>query len=637
MDKLLREIEKHEVVTFDVFDTLLKRPFRNADDLFLAIAEQFPDIKDFVKQRKHAETAARKVCTHREVNLDEIYSVLERVYGKETCKKLKEIEIQTEIDTAILNLDIYPYYQKCLSSGKTIYIISDMYLPGTIISRILSKIGICGYNKLYSSCDYRKTKWENGDLFKYVIQENQLNPSNMLHIGDNKRADIDMAAKCGISTYQVLPDKGNSKRKYSFNGFISEDRKKIYSYRLKRFTEMTVPRNKSIAFSDGYRLFGPILYFYVKSLKDFVEAESIDKVLFFSRDGYILQKAYKLIDEKMESQYFYISRKSVIIPLLYYTDSFKEFLGLYKSWPKNVKIKQILSRMGLEPELVCGDLKKYNLSQDDEIPFNELVMNQALKKFYVDIHAKTLQNAKSQKDLFLTYFLRSVNKVNRFAIVDIGARCTIEKALKDLLGKNKIKSAFYTYYFRLENPNEQTKLRRTCYINTSMMNAVLRFCYMFLEVFLSAPHGTVLGYQKNENSDITPKLDDFIYPKMHLENDCQAILDLQNGALEFVRNYAGKYEKYLPLDQDIVFSSFFNFGLFPEKQDLLFWGKIHFDADDFESLISAHTFKDYVKHPSLFMKDFSKSMWPAGFVCDVFRSRTLFKILFWFYLKLKTK
>ena len=52
MDKLLREIEKHEVVTFDVFDTLLKRPFRNADDLFLAIAEQFPDIKDFVKQRK---------------------------------------------------------------------------------------------------------------------------------------------------------------------------------------------------------------------------------------------------------------------------------------------------------------------------------------------------------------------------------------------------------------------------------------------------------------------------------------------------------------------------------------------------------------------------------------------------------
>ena len=46
MDKLLREIEKHEVVTFDVFDTLLKRPFRNADDLFLAIAEQFPDIKE---------------------------------------------------------------------------------------------------------------------------------------------------------------------------------------------------------------------------------------------------------------------------------------------------------------------------------------------------------------------------------------------------------------------------------------------------------------------------------------------------------------------------------------------------------------------------------------------------------------
>ncbi len=637
MDRLLQEIESHEIVTFDVFDTLLKRPFKNPDDLFAAISEQLPGVEDFIKQRKNADKIARKVCAHREVNIHEIYKELEGVYGKELCETIKSTEIQTEIDTAMLNPAIYPYYQKCLSLGKRIYIISDMYFPGAVISQILSRIGIKGYNKLYSSCDYRKTKWENGELFRHVIQENKLIPSHMLHIGDNKRADIDMAAKCGISTYQVVPDGKLKENEYVFNKLLNGDRKKRRAHCLRTFIETTIPQNKTQGFSDGYRIFGPILYFYVKSLRNFVDAQAIDKILFFSRDGYILQKAYKIIDEKTETQYFYISRKSVIVPLLYYTESFKEFLHLYKSWPCNVKIKHILDRMGIENKLVIEELKKYHLSQEDEIPFNDLAENKSLEGFYHEVHEKFLPKFKSQKDLFLSYFQSSVNAINRFAIVDIGAKCTIEYALNNLLKKNGINREFYSYYFRLNNPNEQTESRKTCYISDSVMNAVLRFCYMFLEVFLSAPHGTVQGYQKNVDNDIIPVLGDFVYKKMNVEKDYQAISDLQNGALEFVKIYSDKYDKYFPLDQDIALTSLFNFGLFPKKQDLEFWGKIHFDGDDFESLISRHSVTEYVTNPSLFMRDFYKSMWPAGLLCDVFKSKIFVKILFWVYLNLKTR
>ena len=111
MNVLLKEIEKHDVITFDVFDTLLKRLFINTDDIFFSVGEQLKDIdvNKFIVNRKNAEKMARRTFPEKEVNIHEIYMMLEDVYGRERCEEIKQIEIQTEINTAMTNMKIYPY------------------------------------------------------------------------------------------------------------------------------------------------------------------------------------------------------------------------------------------------------------------------------------------------------------------------------------------------------------------------------------------------------------------------------------------------------------------------------------------------------------------------------------------------
>lgn len=636
MNVLLKEIEKHDVITFDVFDTLLKRLFINTDDIFFSVGEQLKDIdvNKFIVNRKNAEKMARRTFPEKEVNIHEIYMMLEDVYGRERCEEIKQIEIQTEINTAMPNMKIYPYYQKCVELKKKIYIISDMYLPGEIIRKILSHIGIDHYDKLYSSCEYRKTKWENGDLFSLCLKENDLSPAQVLHIGDNKRADIDMAKKNGMGTFHVTERGMEYSSQYRRDRFLYSKDNKRYYCRLKKFIDNSMLLDKGIAFRTGYEIFGPMLYYYTKWLQKRVHAQGIQTILFFSRDGYVLKKAYDLLqDDEVNTKYLYISRRSVIVPLLSYANSLEDFLYAYKSWPKEIKIRHFIQRMGLAPEDVEEELRVHNYKLEDKILYQEVLSNREFEKLFSDLRPKFIQIAKEQKVLFQQYFLDMTDGNEKVAIVDIGGRCTIEYGLNKLLEKNRIKIELFPCYFLMNDHKKQTKTRKTCYYDNPVLASILRFSYMFLEVFFSAPHGTVLAYQRNKDGDVLPILERFFYDKTPYSSDARTVLELQKGALSFVKKFQDAYEKYIPMNQELVFAGYGEFGLYPTKKDMNFWKKIHFDGDEFESLVSRKSILWYMIHPKYLKSDFDKSMWPAGFIRDLCKSKRMVEILFWIYYK----
>ena len=639
MDQLLEKIKLHNVITFDVFDTLLKRPFLNQEDIFVSVAEQlYLDniiVKDFVKKRKHAEKIARKVFPEKEVNIHEIYTILEKEYGKEVCEKIKKIEIETEINAAMPNMAVYPYYEQCISLKKKIDIISDMYLPGAVIEKILSHIGIKGYNKLYSSCDYRRTKWENGDLFDVCLKENKINPSEVLHIGDNQRADIEMAKKRGIDTYCIANTKYRTASRYTSTKFILSPKNKRYYNRLKNFIDNSIPQREEIAFHTGYEIFGPLLCHYIIWLRSIAHSNKIDKIIFFSRDGYILKKAYDLLhDDKVTTEYLYISRRAVIVPLLSYTNTLEEFFHLYKSWPKKIKIQYFIDRLGLSPNDITDELKKYSYQLEDIILYQNILHDSKFRDFFDEIRPKFLHAGDKQKLLLQQYLSSAIEEDENATIVDIGGGCTIECALNDFLKKSHLTTKFYAFYFLMNDYHKQTEKRKTCYKSTPLLNAVLRFAYMFLELFLSAPHGTVLSYDWDKNNHVIPVLGPYIYDDVTLLTDAKAISNLQEGALSFVRKYMKGYQKYIPLNQEISFAGYCDFSLFPTKKDIDYWKRIHFDGDEFESLVSRKNIMWYIKHPSTIKNDFYKSMWPAGFITDLCKTRLPMKILFLIYYKL---
>lgn len=86
---------------------------------------------DFQKRRIIAEHIARNISKTGEVNLDDIYNALEG-YDFETCKKLKNEEIHTEINSCYPRSQIVELFNELKNMGVPLVLISDMYLPKTV-------------------------------------------------------------------------------------------------------------------------------------------------------------------------------------------------------------------------------------------------------------------------------------------------------------------------------------------------------------------------------------------------------------------------------------------------------------------------------------------------------------------------
>lgn len=625
------EIKKYNVITFDVFDTLLKRIYTNPDDLFAAVEEQVSDAKDFARQRKNAEKKARKKYWYKEVNFDEIYDFIEPVYGRELSEKLKKTEANTEIESALPNQDIVEVFNKCKSAGKKIYIISDMYLPGRVISKMLEHIGVTGYEKLYVSSDYRKTKAGDGMLFTLVLKENGLVAGDVLHIGDNKGADFDMPRKKGLSAWLVK--KGKVVR-YDNKRYL-KGAELISFCRLENFINASMPNQKSLAFRDGYEVFGPILWSYISWLKMKVQSHNIDKILFFARDGYVLQKAYRILDPETPSEYFYISRRAVVVPELSFGGTLDALFYAYKSWPQYIKVSQLLSRAGLDNTAeIHRLLYKHKLKMDDEFSFSRIKNDSRIISLFQELQPMIIKNAGKQYNYFRKYFEQTAVG-NAIAIVDSGGRCTIETALRALLERNAWQKELFGLYVLLDV--EESSYRES-WLNKQVVNSsfswLMQFCYYFLEILLSAPHGTVFGYDEKDGA-ISPKYGPYDYEREEGKKEAEVIKDMQEGALAFISDF-NKYSGYgINMSQPVVFAAFRNFGVFPRIEDLLLWGNFRFNADGFKSLAQPRSAVFYLFHPKQFIKDVRSSYWMAGFFCKLSHGTWLNRVLFPFYVWLK--
>lgn len=130
-----------DVISFDVFDTLLLRPFSEPADLFYLAGMHFscPDFRLLrVEAERKARQRKRKYGEEAEVTLAEIWDLLERMTGipaEEGMAKEKEMEWKY----CFAN----PYFagvpQKLQEAGKTVIAVSDMYLEQEFLESLLLK------------------------------------------------------------------------------------------------------------------------------------------------------------------------------------------------------------------------------------------------------------------------------------------------------------------------------------------------------------------------------------------------------------------------------------------------------------------------------------------------------------------
>lgn len=199
--------ENYNVISFDIFDTLIVRLCASPEKVFYIVEDLYNreyknKISDFFHNRIVAEQTARLASNMEEVSLDDIYNCLTSFYDIEICNRLKTLETVVEIEQCSARLDILEIYNKCISNKKDVFIVSDMYLSLDVIKQILIKNDIKLPKKIYLSSDVNKTK-RKGSLFRLLLQENNLKAKDVLHIGDNIKSDFLKPKLLGMNAYWI--------------------------------------------------------------------------------------------------------------------------------------------------------------------------------------------------------------------------------------------------------------------------------------------------------------------------------------------------------------------------------------------------------------------------------------------------
>ena len=205
-----KELRGYEMISFDIFDTLLLRRVNKPKDVF-AIMESENKLSGFAQKREFSESLAREKkfasAGTREVTIDDIYQMPEmRIFGSR--EDLIELELAVEKRCCYANPEMLNIFEQLLSAGKSIVVTSDMYLHTEFIRELLDDCGYRGIEAYFISGDYSQGKG-NGGLFKAVLE--YASKRRTAHIGGNFFGDVYPLKGSNITPFHYLSDKREKK------------------------------------------------------------------------------------------------------------------------------------------------------------------------------------------------------------------------------------------------------------------------------------------------------------------------------------------------------------------------------------------------------------------------------------------
>lgn len=328
-----KDFSSCEYVSFDIFDTLLIRPYINPYHIFMHM-ERFADVQGFAQKRIEAEGKARRFQTAEDVSLDEIYSYLPDDY-----QYLKDLELEFEGKLLKPNPKVVEIYNAARKLNKKIIIASDMYLPKVFLENVLKKNGFDAYEKFYLSNEIGLAKYS-GNLFSFILKDLKIEPQQLLHIGDSLSSDIEQPGNLGIHTWhiakiseQFFNDSCNKRFKELYHKFPNSLEISIVLALLAEAyqNDSRLFRHEPEYWRDlGYCIGGIIGY----SFGDFILKQSVrdnnKQLLCVARDGYIVKKILDILKtDDIKTFYIYAQRILRARILLDYGDEHNADLLVY--------------------------------------------------------------------------------------------------------------------------------------------------------------------------------------------------------------------------------------------------------------------------------------------------------------------
>lgn len=203
-EKLRELINASDVVSFDIFDTLLVRNVLFPEDIFEIVGEKCNNILpagvNFLEHRIRCE---RKLYLSGNPQISDIYTELAGEMGlsRELANQIMKAEIDEERQCLHAREKIMSLAREAYESGKKICCTSDMYLSKDILEEILVREGYDFLDNVFVSCEYGLSKTDG--LFSVV--RDKYHNSKILHVGDNRDADITAALNDKVDAVFQIP------------------------------------------------------------------------------------------------------------------------------------------------------------------------------------------------------------------------------------------------------------------------------------------------------------------------------------------------------------------------------------------------------------------------------------------------
>ncbi|WP_118986072.1 HAD-IA family hydrolase [Photorhabdus sp. CRCIA-P01] len=462
ISELLNHINGYDVISFDIFDTLLRR---YVEPVYVPLAQtgifaeyllkkQGIDITADLFNRVRQETVNEYYENNRKKGLEYEYVINDVIIQVLTKIGLKEDDIQKNSEAIVsneLNREIETLYvakgvddllEKIKASGKVIIATSDIYFSTEDIKYILLKKGLLNYfNNVYVSSSFMVTK-HSGRLFDLIKDE--FRNKKILHVGDNLHSDAIAPRRRGIYSLWLNDDHDLFRRLKKSN--LPSNRKllrKIIMAEIQRTNKYEEVVSKYIYKNVSFDFIS-----FSHHIIQYSYLNNIERIYFLERDGTIFcdliqrlaNKAAmfngiqlpELIKLKMPR------RKSA--PLSDIFDPYKVIKRAYKvGAPDTFSVSFVLGAYGVSKQIVeehVGTGAKSNIDS------KEFIDN--FKEKYQPILEKRRQEVLDELSL-IGFF-----KAGKMAVVDIGWGGTTQKDIGSYIHEKSLDVECHGIYYGVD-------------------------------------------------------------------------------------------------------------------------------------------------------------------------------------------
>ena len=463
VERCTRTFANADVVSFDIFDTLLERPFGRPIDVFAHIAPEAARLVgrpiDFARLRVAAERKARRRARRQgreEIDLDAIYEELAETLSltKKVRAALCSLELDAEMRLLAPRQTGRALYLAARALDKRIVFVSDMYLPSRFLGDVLVAKGYDVCEGVFVSSEVGVTKGS-GKLFAHVLRALDVPAARVVHVGDHVHADVARPKSLGLGAIHLPQAMLAFTASPAYVRVYGRDRPRPFPTRHSTATRAIVTHvartlydapdarvvPRSLFGGEAYRLgvqgFGPLLLGFAKWVLETAVARGYKKLFFLARDGRVMLDAYRIVarayENAPEAEYLLCSRRAANVPSIK-TAADLASRALPRKAPSPIS-EFLEGRFGLAPEAVPRDvLARHGMTIDTTVTTPDVDRVRAL---LLDLAPWLLDVAADERAAYLAYLATlGVTKDGTSAVVDIGYRGSMQASIDGLLGGN---------------------------------------------------------------------------------------------------------------------------------------------------------------------------------------------------------